>query len=153
MSKASVATEKLVERAAQKAMRGIDASQAEQEFSPLGVPTPLYWQIIVEPIKPKTTVGLIHLSEESQDIEKFKINVGKVMAIGRLALQGKTESGLDLSVEADRVKVGVFVQWFRHTGQEIKIVQPGQEDRLLWSLSCDDLMCIPADPYAIRFWV
>lgn len=142
----------LVERAAQQALQQKEA-QPEQQFSPEGVPTPLYWQIIVEPIKPKAMVGSLYVSLESQQVEELQINVGKIMAMGRLALEGKTPSGLDMSVEKDRLVVGAFVQWFRYTGQRIKVIQDSGEDRVFMAISSSDLMCIPADPYKIRFWI
>lgn len=118
------------------------------------VPVPLNWQIIVEPLKPKTeSAGGIVIAQDAQEAEIYHINVGKVVALGPLAMIGKTPSGLDLSIDKDRVKVGAYVQWQRYVGLKIKVQQDNSEDRLFLALEASDLVQIPNDPYRVRFWV
>lgn len=118
------------------------------------VPSPLNWQIIVEPIRPqeRTQAGII-IEAMAQEAEEANINVGKVVAIGPLAMMGKTSAGLDLSVDAARVKVGVYVQWQRYVGLKIKVRQDSGQDRLFLALEATDLVQIPNDHTRLRFWV
>lgn len=119
------------------------------------IPIALNWQIIVEPFKPKETVGDagIVVALDTQEAEKWQINVGIVVAMGPLALQGKTAAGLDLSVDRESVKIGTCVQWQRYTGLRIKVRQDHGDDRLFLAVSGEDLVCIPRDPDRLRFWM
>lgn len=117
------------------------------------IPVPLNWQIIVEPLRPVTKIGMIQIAEEAREAELWAINVGKVLAMGPLALQGKTASGLDLSVDRDKVKIGIYVQWQRYVGLRIKVRQDSGEDRLFLALAGEELVQVPNDPLRIRYWV
>lgn len=87
------------------------------------VPTSLLFYTIVMPRKPPTRSrgGLIHLSRESIETEKFTTNVGKLVHLGSLAYKAKTP-GLDYNEERNKPNIGDWVLFQRNAGTKMIFV-------------------------------
>lgn len=78
------------------------------------------WHITVAPVRPRTkSDGGIELAKESTDAEAHLISVGKILAMGAFAYTAKTPSGIDLSTDPNKPKVGDFVLYDQHAGTRI----------------------------------
>lgn len=148
-----------IDKVARLAQKKVAMEKASTRIEPNDddIPQALNWQIIVEPLKPRETSGIgdskIVLHSDVQEAEHWQINAGRVVALGDQALYGKTASGLDLSKDRERVKIGTFVIWQRYTGLRIKVRQDSGDDRLFLALSGEELVAVPKDPNRLRFWV
>lgn len=130
------------------------AQDAEEQLEPITLEqlpgNPMYWFILVEPMLPKKTHGVIHLSQETQKVEQIQCTIGRVVAIGPSAFTGKTPAGNDLSLDVDRADVvGQWFMYAKHVGQEIKL----RTGHRLILMEDSDLMMRVNDPEEFRHWL
>lgn len=101
----------------------LDEEGFEEGEAPLNVEDlpmrPAFWTILVQPLLPRKKVGRFHLPTETIEGQKHFATIGEVLAIGSLAFKGKTNSGMDLSLEG--IKVGDWVAWPRFNGAEFRL--------------------------------
>lgn len=80
------------------------------------------WHVLVEPIRPKqTTKGGIIVTTDAQKAKEIQTTIGLVRDVGPTAFQGKTASGIDLSVFSHEIRtaqdlIGRYVSYQRYTG-------------------------------------
>lgn len=117
--------------------------------------TPALWNIFVHPLKPRAvSAGGIHIVQDAQTAEQISTSVAKVIAAGPLALQGKTEGGMDLSYFTDKIRtredlIGKYVMLRRNTGTPY-VSKAGY--RIL-SIVVSEIEAITDDPHAWRFYL
>jgi hypothetical protein len=131
-----------------------EAEAAEQELPDLDITQlpikPMYWHVLVEPMRPKKKHGSLHLAPETQKVEEIQTTIGKIIAIGPTAFTGTTPAGNDLSKDIDRAQmIGAWVMWAKHTGQEIKL-RSGHTLRLM---DDSELLGVVKDPEEFRHWL
>lgn len=144
----------LVDRAARDALR---------EEIPLpdllldGLPfEPALWNVVVEPIVPRTVSdGGIVVVDVSREAEGFQVTVGRVLACGPAAFEGKTSSGIDLSnftrgIRSAEQLVGKSVVWKRYAGLELTLRDTGQMVRVM---AITDFLGVTDKPDAWKFYI
>lgn len=108
----------------------------------------LLWNIIVEPYIPKQR-GLLVKAEVSIQAERILSQVAQIVQIGCFAWKSKTVSGLDLSEETHKPKVGDYVLLEQYAGTEIHTVT-GRMLRIVTETECRVRV---KDPEYIRAWL
>ena len=131
-------------------------AQAEQEekLEPIKLEDlplkPMYWHVLIEPLRAKQKIGSLYLSEETKRVEEIQTTVGRIVAIGPCAFTGKTNAGNDLSLDIDRSTiVGKYVMYQKHVGQEIKL----RSGHLLKLMDDSELLALVDDPDTFRHWL
>lgn len=142
-----------IDAIARKAQKEKDLEGKPLTLSDDDVPDPLNWQIILEVMEAPKKMGLIDIPDEAQETERIQRHIGIVRKLGPLAVQGKSDSGLDLAVDKDRVVPGAFVIFHRYTGLKMKVMTDSGHERLFIALAADDLVCVTAKPERLRFWL
>jgi len=145
----------LVDRAARRALS--DVAHQEPDLLVDGFPfTPGLWNIVVEPLKPRTmSDGGIEVVDVSQEAESYQVTVGRVLKAGPSALEGKTSSGIELANFAPGIRspedlIGKFVIYQCHVGQQLTI---RRTDQKLKVMKITDLLGVTDDPYAWKFYI
>lgn len=116
---------------------------------------PLFWHVLVEPLAPKNkTASGLYISDDAQRVEKIQNTVGRVLAVGQLAFQGRAASGLCLGDDnkARDLKSGDYVLFARYTGQTVTFKVDG-DDRAVILISDTELLAVVTNPEKIRFWI
>jgi hypothetical protein len=151
----SPASNTLVERAARAALRATDPAMPDLLLD--GIPfTPALWYIVVEPLVPRTVSdGGIDVVDLSQEAESYAVTVGRVLAGGPEAMNGKTAAGIDLSnftkdIHSIEELIGKYVIYRHHVGQKLTLRKTGQEVK---AMAVTDLLGVTADPYAWKFYI
>lgn len=135
--------------------RRIKAADEEAKLEPITpeqLPMqPMFWHVLIEPMRPKQqSKGGLILAEETTRVEEILTTIGRLVAIGPAAFQGKTESGIDLSKDIDRdTLVGRWVMYAKHTGQEIKL----RSGHRLMLMNDSELLAFVDDPEEFRHWI
>lgn len=143
-----------VERAARKALK-------EKAPKPdlLKNPPPLTvgaWNILVEPIEPKEeSAGGIILAPITTEADSYQVTIGRVIACGPTAFEGKTTSGIDLGHFTDDIRspkqlIGKFVMYQRHTGHDITLRETDQKLKIL---TLQEIVGVVHAPEKFRFYV
>jgi co-chaperonin GroES (HSP10) len=79
------------------------------------LPKPLYWRLLVMPVRPKRiSKGGIVLAESTQEAQKYLNYIGKVIAKGSLAFTDKR-----INAEPNVPDVGQYIIYGRYAGQVI----------------------------------
>lgn len=146
-----------VDLAARRALQQADAETVDLlKLDRLPV-QPAGWNILVEPMTPKqTSEGGIMLVSESQMAEEVNTTVGRVIACGPTAMQGKTNSGIEIRDFTDDIQKpadlkGRYVIYQKHTGQDVVLKKYG--DRKLKLLTVTELLAVVDDPDDLRFYL
>lgn len=108
----------------------------------------LLWRIVVEPYIPKQR-GTIERAPQTIDAERILTQVGRIVMIGCFAWQSKTASGLDLSLETHKPKLGDYVLHEQYAGTEIHLVT-GHTLRVITETEC---LLVVDDPELIRAYL
>lgn len=143
-----------IERAARQALSG---KKPNPDLLKHGFPfTPGGWNIVIEPLEPReiTDGGLI-IADISQEAESFQITIGRVLKAGPTSMQGRTSSGIDLSVFTEDIKcpadlIGKFVIYQRFAGHQLKLRRTGQK---IIVMDITELLGVTDDPDAFKFYV
>ncbi len=80
---------------------------------------PILWRVLVEPLKPDKKVGLIELSDDTQNAQRYNTCVGKVLSLGSQAYTAVTKAGMDLKAEPYKPKPDDYVVFGQNAGQKI----------------------------------
>lgn len=116
-----------------------------------GLPKPLYWRVLVMPIKPTTkTKGGIYIPMEAQDAQKYLNYMGKVVAFGQLAGRNRRLSGApdDYHVADGFPEVGDYVVYGRYSGQPMTY-----KGIKLITINDDEILCTVKDPEALTIHI
>lgn len=123
----------------------IDEALPEKFWEEL--PRPLYWRVLVMPIKPRAvSKGGIHIALEAQEAQQTLNYMGKVVALGDMA--GKSER-----LGAHRVgelapgfpNVGDYIVYGRYAGQRVTY----KGCRLLW-INDDEILGTVPNPETLQ---
>lgn len=123
----------------------IDADLPEKFWEEL--PRPLYWRVLVMPIKPRaTSKGGIVIPLEAQDAQKYLNYLGKVVALGDMA--GKSER-LGSHRQGERApnfpEIGAHIVYGKYSGQ--KVTYKGVQ--LLW-INDDEILGVVPNPETLK---
>ncbi len=122
-------------------------------FDPNDLPiTGTLWHITVAPVKPRTkSDGGIDLPDEATRAEQHLISVGKILAMGAFAYTAKTPSGIDLSLDPNKPKVGDYVLFDQGAGTRVVF----RDGRTLLLLTDTELKAIvkPSEVSNLRFYL
>lgn len=120
-------------------------TNATTEFPPdfyEDLPVPLYWRVIVAPVKPKEeTRGGIIIPKANQDTQEILNCVGMVVALGDYAGCDPRLGGDGTTPGPKFPKVGVTVHYGRHAGAHVK-----HKGVKLLILNDDELLSIIPNP-------
>ena len=108
------------------------------------LPVPLYWRVLVMPIKPKSvSKGGIHIPLAAQDAQKVLNYMGKVVAIGPLAGKNRRLSGAptDTHLAENFPKIGEYIVYGRHAGQPMTY----KNVRFI-TINDDEILCKVTNP-------
>jgi len=79
------------------------------------LPKPMYWRLLVMPVRPKSiSKGGIVLAESTQEAQKYLNYIGKIVSKGSLAFTDKR-----ISAETNTPEVGQYIIYGRYAGQVI----------------------------------
>ena len=141
------------DRAVRKALN----AKASVDLLTEGIPfTPALWMIVVEPLEPRSiSDGGIEVVEVSVEAEGHQVTVGRVLACGMAAFEGKTTAGIELrhflpDVSEPAHLIGRHVIYQQHVGQILKLRRTGQEIKVM---RLTDLLGVTADPHAWKFYI
>lgn len=88
----------------------------EDAALPEDLPEPMYWRLLVMPVRPrKVSRGGILIAESAMEAEGHLNYIGKVVAMGGCCGKHKKYEG-----ETKEVKVGSWVIYSRYAGQRIE---------------------------------
>lgn len=108
------------------------------------MPQPLYWRVIVMPVKPKeVSKGGIVLPQTTQEAQQYLTYIGKIVAVGSLAFKDQR-----LRDEEKIPKVGDYVIYGRYAGQVILY----KEVRLL-CVNDDEILAVVKNPESLKIHV
>lgn len=108
----------------------------------------LLWRIVVEPYVPKQRGALVRAAQ-TIDAERILTQVGRIVLVGCFAWRSKTASGLDLSQEEHKPKVGDYVIHEAYAGTEIHLTT-GHMLRVITETEC---LLVLNDPELIRAYL
>jgi co-chaperonin GroES (HSP10) len=139
------------------AMKASLVEQAKQRehlaFDPSNLPIRVgLWNILVAPVRPKThTQGGLELPEESKRAEDHLISIGKILDMGDFAYTAKTPSGIDLSTDTRKPKIGDYVLYDQYAGTRIVM----RDNRTLIILTDTEIKGVmdPAQVSEVRFYL
>lgn len=90
-----------------------EANALPDDFFGPDLPMPLYWRVLIMPVRPRTmSKGGIVLPASSQATQQHLNYIGKVVAVGSLAFTDKR-----LVAEKNIPLVGDYVAYGRYAGQ------------------------------------
>ncbi len=123
-----------------------DAALPENFFEEL--PRPLYWRVLVMPIKPKkVSKGGIVIPLEAQEAQQYLNYMGKVVALGDMA--GKSDKlgarGDGVGVAPGFPKPGEFIVYGRYAGQRVTY----KGVKLLW-INDDEILGTVPNPDTLQ---
>lgn len=107
------------------------------------------WNVLIEPKRPPQMVNGIAIAMEAQDAERFKTNVGRLLAMGDAAFQSRTTGGIDLTMVKKPV-IGQFVMYRDYTGKELIMQKDG---RRLMVMDDTDIIAIIKNPADWRMYL
>ena len=161
MRQAQLANNSLIERAARDALREAagepELTAGEPELTAADVPfEPALWMILVVPLKPRRkSDGGIEVVDVSQEAEGFQNTVGRVIAAGPAAFEGKTTSGIELShftreISTPEQLLGRYVMYQRNVGQELTLRRSGEVVKVL---KVTEVLGVTNNPHAWKFYI
>lgn len=111
---------------------------------PDDLPVPIYWRMLVMPIKPqKVSKGGIVLPSEVQATEEWMNYIGKVVSMGGCAGKSARYEG-----ETNIPKVGDWVVYGKYAGQ--KLTHKGVK---LTLVNDDEILAIVKDPASLKVYI
>lgn len=150
----AAATNALVERVAQNALKGLDPPP---DLMVHGFPfTPAYWMVVVEPLQPREeSDGGIAVVDLSQEAESYQMTVGRVLKVGPACMDGQTTGGVRLdnftaTIHKPEDLIGKYFVYQRHVGQELTLRKTGQTIKVM---KTTDLLGETDDPHAWKFYI
>jgi co-chaperonin GroES (HSP10) len=136
--------------------RRIQEADEQARLKPIGVQAlekimqPMFWHVLIEPMRAKQKVGSIYVANETQRVEEIQTTIGRLVAMGPTAFTGKTNSGNELAKGIDRdTLIGSWVMYQKHTGQEIKL----RSGHRLILMNDSELLAFVNDPEDFRHWL
>lgn len=116
----------------------------------LPIPKPLLWRVVIEPYEPpKKSAGGLELPDEVISTQRMVTTVGKIVAMGALCYQTKTQSGLSLADEPNKPTVGDWVLFGTYAGQRIKM----KTGRHYVILNDDEVLGVVDSPDDFHFYI
>ena len=111
------------------------------------LPRPLFWRVLVMPIKPvEKSKGGIVIPVEAQEAQKILNYMGKVIALGPLAGRDKRLTGRDDgSFATDFPKPNDHIVYGRYSGQPVTY----KGIKLLW-INDDEILGIVPNPETLK---
>lgn len=106
---------------------------------------PLFWRIVIAPYVAQYE-GSIEVADVTEQAEKIRCSLGRIVQIGHHAFQSKTVAGLDLSKDPNIPKVGHYVLHELYRGVEVRL----KGDRSFRILDETDILMVVTDPEQIR---
>jgi hypothetical protein len=108
------------------------------------------WFVMIEMLRPSTKYGgLIEKTASQLQAEEYLARIGKVIACGPSALEGKTESGVELrhlsrSVKTPEDLIGKYVIQQPHTGIDVWFAPlPGKKLKII---SSTEILAVTTNP-------
>lgn len=122
----------------------IEWANTEDTEIPTDLPQPLYWRVMVMPIKPveKTKSG-IYLPSDAMKAQEYNGCSGKIVAMGGCATKSDRFEG-----ETNLPKVGDYVLYGKYAGQ--KITYKGVKFSLL---NDDEILAVVSDPGSLKVFI
>jgi co-chaperonin GroES (HSP10) len=108
----------------------------------------ILWRLLIQPLPPKKSAGVIELTKDTQEAEEIVTAVGKVIDMGSFAYQSKTNAGLDLATAAGKPEVGSFVLFAQYAGQLIELVD--EQKTKLRIIDDTEVLAVITDPEQIK---
>jgi hypothetical protein len=107
------------------------------------------WNILIEMVQPSLKMGILVKTDAQIQAEQWFSVIGKVILCGPAALEGKTQSGIELSNFTDGIKdpaalVGKYVIHQRHVGADIWFApMPGKRLKVI---SATEILAVTDNP-------
>lgn len=109
------------------------------------------WRLLVQPLPPKTSAGVIELTKETQEAEEIVTTVAKIIDMGSLSFQARTNAGLCLADEQRKPKIGDFILHVQYAGQGIELLD-AQKTKLR-IIDDTEVLAVVKDPELIKRYV
>lgn len=134
--------------AVRKALEEVNEAQRLEPFSAadlVELGDVMLWRILVEPYIPKQR-GLIARPPSIDEAERIVSKVGRVVQVGELCYQSKTQSGLELARAKIQAKPGEYYLFEMYAGQEVSL----RSGHILRILTETELLMRVNDPDLLR---
>lgn len=113
------------------------------------LPVPLYWRLMVMPIRPqKMSKGGIALPMESMEVQKYLNYMGRVVALGPLAGASERLGGTGLLRPAGFPAVGDHIIYGRYAGQPMTY-----KGVKLLTINDDEILAVVPNPDTLRVYI
>lgn len=139
---------------------------SDYKLDPSDLPfVPGLWNIVIEPLAPKkVSSGGIELPNETQEAQEILTAIGQIIAVGPLAFEGMTESGMDTSKcvydpetkDVRAYQVGDWVGYMRYTGHQMTLsrdLTKSQRPKSLLILTVSELLGLVKRPRDFQIYV
>lgn len=105
------------------------------------------WRVLVEPLVAKEeSKGGIILPEQTIVETEITTSIGRVIQLGSMAYKSRTRSGLDLSEEPNKPKIGDYVLFNANSGHRIRLA----DGRKMKLLNDDSILAVVTDHEQIK---
>lgn len=118
-----------------------EGKELPEGFFGASLPKPLYWRMLVMPVRPKkVSSGGIVLPVSTQEAQQYLNYMGKVIAIG-------SSAGKDKRLEGENAfpKVGEYVIYGRYAGQVLTY-----KGVRLVIINDDEILAVVTDPDSMK---